>query len=72
VRSGKLLSVYLPEELAERLAASAKRHHRTKSVQVILALTAFLDADEAAFSAGTVTGLPAGQDEGQSSQSEEQ
>jgi hypothetical protein len=72
VRSGKLLSVYLPHELSERLAASAKRHHRTKSVQVILALTAFLDADEAAFGSGADTGRPAERDEEQSSQSEEQ
>jgi predicted transcriptional regulator len=57
VRSGKLLSVYLPDELSERLAQSAERNHRTKTVQVILALTAFLDAEEAAARAASTPGL---------------
>ncbi len=45
-RKGKLLNVYLPEELAQRLEDSAKRNYRTKTVQVILALERFLADDE--------------------------
>jgi hypothetical protein len=47
-RTGKQLAIYLPAELYDRLDASAKRWHRTKTVQVVLALEAFLAADEAA------------------------
>jgi predicted transcriptional regulator len=47
-RTGKQLAIYLPAELYDRLDASARRNHRTKTVQVVLALEAFLAADEAA------------------------
>jgi predicted DNA-binding protein len=47
-RTGKQLAIYLPAELYDRLDASAKRNHRTKTVQVVLALEAFLAADEEA------------------------
>ena len=47
-RKGKLLGVYLPDDLAARLEESAKRNHRTKTMQVILALEQFLDEDEEA------------------------
>ena len=48
MRTGKSLTIYLPPELNARLNASAKRNHRTKTTQVILALEAFIAADEAA------------------------
>lgn len=38
----------LPADLYERLDASARRNHRPKTVQVVLALEALLAADEAA------------------------
>jgi len=47
-RTGKQLAIYLPAELYDRLDASARRNHRTKTVQVVLALEAFLAAEEAA------------------------
>lgn len=47
-RTGKQLAIYLPADLYDRLDASARRNHRTKTVQVVLALEAFLAADEAA------------------------
>jgi predicted transcriptional regulator len=65
MRSGKLLSVYLPDELSERLSESARRHHRTKTVQVILALAAFLDADEASFRASADQGAKGSQNKEQ-------
>jgi hypothetical protein len=37
----------LPILLFSRLAASAKRHRRTKTAQLVMALEQFLDADEA-------------------------
>jgi hypothetical protein len=45
-RAGKPFTVYLPEELSERLTASARRNYRTKSAQLILALEKFLAEDE--------------------------
>jgi hypothetical protein len=47
-RNGRLLNVYLPEDLARRLEESAERNHRTKTMQVVLALEQFLEADGAA------------------------
>jgi hypothetical protein len=46
-RKGKPFTVYLPEELNERLGASARRNYRTKRAQLILALEKFLAQDEA-------------------------
>jgi predicted DNA-binding protein len=45
-RTGKLLNVYLPPELTARLEESAKRSHRTKTAQVILALEQYLAQGE--------------------------
>jgi predicted transcriptional regulator len=47
MRTGKPLTIYLPVELSRRLDDSAKRNHRTKTVQVILALEQYLANDEA-------------------------
>ncbi len=46
MRTGKPLTVYLPEVLRERLEESAARNYRTKTAQVILALEEFLATDE--------------------------
>jgi hypothetical protein len=51
-RSGKSLTLYLPDELADRLEASAERNHRTKRMQVILALQEYLTKDEGQFGIG--------------------
>jgi predicted transcriptional regulator len=57
MRTGKPLTVYLPESLSKRLEESAKRNHRTKTVQVVLALEQFLDADESAAPKGYAAAL---------------
>jgi hypothetical protein len=46
-RTGKPFTAYLPEELNERLGASAARNRRTKRAQLIIALERFLAEDEA-------------------------
>jgi predicted transcriptional regulator len=49
MRTGKPFTLWLPDDLAQRLEAAAAEQHRTKRVLVILALKQFLDgAGEAA------------------------
>jgi predicted transcriptional regulator len=47
MRTGKSLTIFLPRELSERLEQSAKRNRRSKTMQVVIALEQFLEADEA-------------------------